>query len=348
MKFRTCFLLLVIIGLLNTASACSKPAGSQNSPPVTSIIFTSDRDKQPAFYQMSLDGQDVKKLDFSKIPPGIVMDQPIWSGLLNKFLFSATQNGQADIFSTNKDGSDLQNLTNSPSLYEGTPILSPDGKYIANVSVEFGPQIALMDADGKNSKILAPFSGENGNIRWSPDSQRVYFTSNRYGTPNIFYVNVDGSGLTNVSKGNGLDATYSFSPDGKKIVFDSDRDGNMDIFIMDANGGTATNISKNPAKEDEPLWSPDGNHIAFRSDRDGAWDLYVMNPDGSAPINLTKQYNLNPTTVVWLPDSSGLLVTAQTNNQSEIFRLPLDGSQPVNLTNNPANDYGPELTQYPN
>jgi Tol biopolymer transport system component len=333
------FVIALSLSILIGCSPGNKPEPDSIQPSM--ILFGSTRDGSVRYYLMDPNGGNVKLIDQGKFPYNTSLDRPIWSIEAKKYFFSASQNNTADLYSINSDGSGLVNLTNTPGIYEGSLTLSPDSKHLSYVGLEIDTNVYISDLDGKNRVDVSQYSGQNGLIQWAPDSSKIFYSSNRGGTPNIFAVNTDGSNRVNISKGKGLDGKYSLSPDGKQLVFDSDRDGAVDIFVVDANGGTPANITKNPARDVEPIWSPDGKRIAFRSDRDGGWNLFVMNLDGSGAVNLTAKYNLNAGNISWTPDSQRLLLDAQVDNQSEIFLLPVDGTPPVNLTNNPADDIAP-------
>ena len=73
---------------------------------------------------------------------------------------------------------------------------------------------------------------------WSPDGQKIAFTSNRDGGGNdwdIYVMNADGSDIARLTDGAGNEYP-AWSPDGQKIAFSSDRGGDSDIYVMNADG----------------------------------------------------------------------------------------------------------------
>jgi Tol biopolymer transport system component len=77
-----------------------------------------------------------------------------------------------------------------------------------------------MEPDGSNQQNVTHNAAINTMPSWSPDSQRLVFSSNRDGPPNIYVMNRDGSDLINLTRDSGLDAQISsWSPDGQQIVF---------------------------------------------------------------------------------------------------------------------------------
>ncbi|HDR3890873.1 TPA: PD40 domain-containing protein, partial [Bacillus cereus] len=91
---------------------------------------------------------------------------------------------------------------------------------------------------------------------WSPDGQKIAFTSFRDGNPEIYVMNTDGSNQTRITNSPGNNIDPSWSPDGQKIAFTSTRDGNGEIYVMNTDGSNQTNITNNPASDNEPSWSP--------------------------------------------------------------------------------------------
>ncbi len=350
MKYRNTqifFSILLAISFLTACKPASKSPAASSSWGNEAIVFASDRDGHEDYYRMAPDGSNVQKLSFGTLPSTALKSLPIWSPALQKFVFSASVNTtDADIYSMNQDGSDLKDVTNTPGIYESTPVPSPDGKYIAFVAIDLDLDVFIIKSDGSDRINISNHQARDVDPRWMPDSQHILFSSNRSGSPNIYISDLQGKDMKDISNGTGLDATYSLSTDGKKIAIDSDRSGNMDIFSIDISGENAVNLTKNPARDVEPQWSPDGQWIAFRSDRDGGWHLYVMKADGSQVTRLTKESDSTALGISWTPDSQHLLYSAKIQNQMDVFLVGIDGSQPKNLTNNPANDYAAEWIKF--
>ena len=60
---------------------------------------------------------------------------------------------------------------------------------------------------------------------FSPDGQKIAFTSTRDGNSEIYVMNADGTNQTRLTNNTAFDAWPSFSPDSQKIIFTSLRDG---------------------------------------------------------------------------------------------------------------------------
>ena len=70
------------------------------------------------------------------IPSDVQINSLTWSISAQKWAFSGLTNGVADIYVASQDGKTVQNITNSPSLFEDEPSISPDGKQIAYIVSE--------------------------------------------------------------------------------------------------------------------------------------------------------------------------------------------------------------------
>ncbi len=72
-----------------------------------------------------------------------------------------------------------------------------------------------------------------GQPHWSPDGQRVLYTSNESGSQQIYSVKTDGMKSVRITQTTSNESNPSFSPDGTQILFTSDRDGNVEIYLRD-------------------------------------------------------------------------------------------------------------------
>ena len=180
---------------------------------------------------------------------------------------------------------------------------------------------------------------------WSPDGQRLSFSSDRGGSWNVWTISAEGGDPRQVTtdsdsvgqtgwQGMGT----SWSPDGRSIAFSSTRGvGGEDIWIIPAGGGIARQLTHDPASDDWPAWSPDGQHIAFSSNRAGTQDIWVMPAAGGQARQVAggPGMELLPG---WSPDGAWLAYSSRPGQEQEdaqktsLWMVPAQGGTPIQLT----------------
>ncbi len=105
----------------------------------------------------------------------------------------------SDIYVIASDGTDLENLTNSPAEYETSPSWSPNGSQLA--FSRLGDIWVMPSAGGAATNVTATPGEAEEYPSWSPDGTKFVFTSTPSGfTANEIYVmNLDGSGRTRLT-----------------------------------------------------------------------------------------------------------------------------------------------------
>ena len=158
-----------------------------------------------------------------------------------------------------------------------------------------------MDADGGNVQRLTVSKPVDAWPRWSPDSKKIVFNTDRDGTNEIYMMDGDGNNQQRLTTNEFPDYSARWSPDGKKIAFTSERDGNPEIYLMDATGSNQKRLTFNSAKDYDPCFAPDGNRIAYYSNTDGNDEIYTMELDGGNQVRLTKNKDADQTPDIKTP-----------------------------------------------
>ncbi len=133
---------------------------------------------------------------------GAINVSPDWSPDRSKITFCSDRGGGPQIYTMNKDGSNVQRVSRVSSSYCTSPVWSPRGDRIAFVcSVERSYQIFVTDVDGGNAIQVTSY-GRNEEPNWAPNGHYLVFSSNfgRGSVYNIALVRADGSNLRQITK----------------------------------------------------------------------------------------------------------------------------------------------------
>lgn len=262
------------------------------------IVFHSDRTEDRQIFIMNPDGTGVTNLT----PNTSLNINPVISPDGSTILFSSGRNGGFQLFTMDIDGSNVKQITDfdDPATLR-EPSYSPDGSRIAFNAYADGSaarDIYVIDSDGTNLKRLT----DNGttidlNQVWSPNGDRIAFTSGRDGDAEIYTMKPDGSDVKQLTHNDYADATPAWSPDGTKIAYASSPGEYADIYTMNADGTGKTQVTDAPETDEFPSWSPDGSEIVFETLREEGYvsELYKKNADGSgSATKLTADTDLSP------------------------------------------------------
>ncbi len=197
-----------------------------------------------------------------------------------------------DIFSANRDGSNLKQLTDAHG-YDAEGSYSPDGKLIVFCSIRdaypksdltpkelkqfevdpayFG-EIYIMDADGSNQKRLTDMPGYDGGPFFTPDGQHIvwrHFSEDGL-TADIYTMRIDGTGIKRLTDFDSMSWAPYFHPSGAYVIFASNKLGfsNFELFIVDATGRhEPVQVTATDGFDGLPVFSPDGNRLCWTSNR---------------------------------------------------------------------------------
>lgn len=129
----------------------------------------------------------------------------------------------SDLFIVPVTGGAAKNITAENQAWDGWPVYSPDGKYIA-YRKQLIPgyesdlfRIALYDRQTGNSKIItAGFDNWADDFKWNADSKSIYFIGEVKGNQPVYQVNIDSNVITPVS---GEKSIFGFDLDHKGYLY---------------------------------------------------------------------------------------------------------------------------------
>ena len=309
------------------------------------ISFMSDRDVNYEIFVMDMDGSNLVNITNDEAEDGL----PAFSFKKEAIAFLSTRETSfASIYRMDVTGEDLTLLVGEMPIIAIPPEWSPNGEWLAFDIGESGQSdVFLVSYDGGEVRNLTDHPSANRFADWSPDSEKIIFTSNRADLntnyPVIYELTVETGETIPLTDSDTASALASWSPDSTKIAFASDREGDVEIYVMDSDGTNLTRLTESVGFDGFPQWSPDGTKIAFITFRDENPEIYVMDRDGSNQINLSNHpaQDASGGGFSWSPDGSQILFDTDRDGNFEVYVIDADGSNPTNLTNDPAADLAP-------
>ena len=111
---------------------------------------------------------------------------------IRQVAFSSDRSGTYQVYLMNRDGTNVQRLTNGTDETPGG--WSPDGAKLAFTGTVDGKRaVFVVDADGSNRHQLTESAADSRGGTWSPDGKRIAFTSHRDGNDEIYLMDADGA-----------------------------------------------------------------------------------------------------------------------------------------------------------
>jgi TolB protein len=144
--------------------------------------------------------------------------------------------------------------------------------------VEGNLDLYLIPAGGGPERRLTDSPGEDGLARFSPDGERILFTSLRTGNYQLYEIPVTGGRARRIRKNAATEYQADYSPDGKRLAFLSNLDGPERLLIQDLASGAVRELVRHGEGTifGNPNWSPDGRLITFSSNYRIGHQIYVV------------------------------------------------------------------------
>jgi len=138
---------------------------------------------------------------------------------------TVADNTNVDIYLIPRDGGPMRQFTTATGA-DNTPHYSPDGKWLAYLSMERAgfeaDRLRLMlvgRSDGRTVEATAGWTLSIGSYTWCPDSKCIYAVVEERGRDNIYRIDVP-SFRRSVAVGNsGVNTDVSVAPDGKTLAY---------------------------------------------------------------------------------------------------------------------------------
>lgn len=216
-----------------------------------------------------------------------------WSPLSGKLIFSSARGGTSRLWQVAPAGGQPEPLAGGIGESATFVAISRQGTRLAYTRSVIDTNIWRYPIPGKAApseqpvRLLSSTRHEQG-PKYSPDGQRIAFSSNRSGTQEIWVSDRDGVNANRLTSfGGPVTGSPAWSPDGRSLAFDSRPEGNPDIYVVSAEGGLPRRLTREPAQDVLPRWSRDGGWIYFASNRTGRFEVWKVPAGGGEAVQVT-------------------------------------------------------------
>ncbi len=177
------------------------------------------------------------------------------------------------------------------------------------------PQIWMIDLDQGASQQLTDLVDGACQPDWSPDGQRIVFTSpcpkkrDRYPGSSLYLMSLKDSVVLPLPASLEGDFDPAWSPDGNWIAFTSLINGQMQLVKINLETYDQIQLSDGAYDDSNPAWSPDGQTIAFERLR-GVSQIWLMDSDGENMRQFSLSGGIDNSNPAWHTDDA-ILVFSQ-------------------------------------
>ena len=264
--------------MINLTQTPEQETTASWSPDGEHIVFERELSEEAiSIFVMDSNGQNSRRLT---LEPGLNAT-PFWSPDGDKIAFLSDRDGAPRIYTMDRDGKNVQQITHRRRKIDAFPSWSPNGKWLAFGSGdERSWGLYLIDLAGHNEIPIfrSNLSGLDTHAvfrpAWSPDSQHLVFIAPwKEGEAGLMKITVDGEIKTPL-RTDGLTHWWSpvWSPDGNNLLFGAreKRDSNVveadiGLFLMNLDGEQLRSLGLWDVRENRfpnrLAWAPDGSQL---------------------------------------------------------------------------------------
>jgi serine/threonine-protein kinase len=158
------------------------------------------------------------------------------------------------------------------------PRLAPDGTRVAVFSGDQENDLWIWDVGRTSLTRLTLDAGQDWHPVWTPDSQRLLFSSNRGGQSNLWWQSADGAGTAErLTTAPNVQFASGITKDGTAAVFsEATPTTDLDLWQLSLDGTRrVTPLLQTRFDERNGIISPDGRWLAYQSNSSGPTEIYV-------------------------------------------------------------------------
>ena len=226
---------------------------------------------------------------------------PAWSPDSRQLAYVSFENNRSSIWVQTLRTGNRFRVSSEPGI-NGAPSFSPDGRKLVITlgGVDGNPDIYILDINSRRKTRLTTHRAIDTEGSWSPDSQYIYFTSDRSGGPQIYRVPASGGTPERITFEGSYNARPRLSPDGKKLAMVTNDRGNFRIAVMDVERGDLLVLSRG-RQDESPSFAPNSDSLIYatRQGRDGV--LESVSADGLIRQKLAARAGGDVREPVWSP-----------------------------------------------
>lgn len=205
-----------------------------------------------------------------------------------------------------------------PILFARSPDISPDGKTVA---FSYQGDIWTVDTIGGAAHQVTMHEAHDIYPVFSPDGRYIAFSSNRFGSYDVFYVPVAGGKPHRLTYDSASELVLGWSRDGRSIQFLSNRStaypAAVEAYSISIDGGTEVKLPFNEAKEiayssKDSVAFVRGPGIWYRKGYRGSSndDIWLANADGSKVRRLS-EFSGQDSAPMWSPEADRLYYVSE-------------------------------------
>ena len=209
-------------------------------------------------------------------------------------VYSATDDGNANIFTISEDGSERKQLTSDAGA-EISPKLSADGRFLTFLSNRTGQmEVWRSDANGTNAVRLTT-SGNVTDSIISPDGEAAFYLvqDSESKVETLWRVSISGENPIKLT--DRTTRSPRISPDGKTIAcyISNPETNTMMLALLSAETGEVLKYPATPQNDDIPFldWSKDGESLFVVLRRETPCSLWKLPLNGNQPEQLREWPN---------------------------------------------------------